>query len=68
MTFKKGDYVLADGQICRVKYANQEIVVYRRECDGHLMTDTPRGLSAEQVPWVHRGKWWSHLSDVSNAT
>jgi hypothetical protein len=63
--FQIGDYVLFDGKICRVTYANVEIVVFRRVADGHLMTRLPRELAAEQVPWIQRPQgWWSHLSDV----
>lgn len=67
MTFQVGDYVLFDGQICRVRYANHEIVVYWRISDCHTMMSTPRELAAEQVPWVQRSGWWSQMRDVQHS-
>ena len=65
MTFKEGDYVLSDGKICRVRYANDDIVVYMRVSDCHLMADTPERLAREQEPWVLRPQgWWSPMSIV----
>lgn len=65
MKFQINDRVLYDGQICRVTYANDEIVVFQRMNDAHLMTRPPFLLAAEQVPWINTGKgWWSQMRDV----
>lgn len=65
MKFQMYDHVLYDGRCCRVTYANDEIVVFRRNADGHIMTRTPRELANEQVPWINTGKgWWSQMRDV----
>lgn len=65
MQCQKGDHVLYDGKCHRVTYANAEIVVFRRNSDGHMMTRTPPELANEQVPWINTGKgWWSQMRDV----
>ena len=67
MTFQKGDQVLSSGKICEVRYANAEVVVFRRNTDSHLMMREPWQLAEEQVPWVLTScGWWSQMRDVSD--
>lgn len=65
MDFQEGDWVIFDGLPCRVQYANDDVVVFARTSDQHLMMRTPRQLAAEQVPWVLRPQgWWSQMRDI----
>ena len=51
------------GSICRTRYANEEIVVFERQSDCHVMMRTPLELAAEQEPWVLEPRgYWSPMS------
>lgn len=68
MKFQVNDRVIFDGRICRVKYANTDVVICERESDCHTIVRSPEQIADEQVPWILRPKagWWSQMRDVAS--